>query len=196
MATRALSRKERIAIRRKKERRNQIAAMASVIVGIGLVVGALLALHGSGASELANFEYGPQDIATDSPFQAVHEMQAGPPIPFLPKDGPQPQLAVGERFHDFGSVGPTEVVSREFVVANLGDAPLTISRAYTTCGCTTADFSSSVIPPGKVVLVNLRFDAGFHDTRGQTVRRGIIIENNDPDRPSAEIWIEASVRSN
>jgi hypothetical protein len=52
-----------------------------------------------------------------------------------------------------------------------------------------------VIPPGKVVLVTLRFDAGFHDTAGQTVRRGIIIENNDPDRSSAEIWVQASVRA-
>jgi hypothetical protein len=37
-------------------------------------------------------------------------------------------------------------------------------------------------------------DAGFHDVTGQTVRRGVIIENNDPKRSSTEIWIQASVR--
>jgi hypothetical protein len=76
-----------------------------------------------------------------------------------------------------------------------GDAPLTISRAYTTCGCTTAEISASVIPPGKVATVKMVFDAGYHDTRGQTVRRGLIIENNDPAQSEAEIWLVATVRS-
>jgi hypothetical protein len=42
-------------------------------------------------------------------------------------------------------------------------------------------------------MVTMRLDAGFHDVRGQTVRRGIIIENNDPKTPQVEIWAEASV---
>jgi hypothetical protein len=78
---------------------------------------------------------------------------------------------------------------------NLGDAPLTISRAYTTCGCTTAEFTSTVIPPGKVVIMTLYLDAGFHDVTGQTVRRGVIIENNDPNNSQVEIWTTATVRN-
>ena len=70
---------------------------------------------------------------------------------------------------------------------------MTISRAYTTCACTTAEISSEVIPPGKAVSVDLVFDAGFHDAAGQTVRRGIILENNDPDQPQAEFWVQADV---
>jgi hypothetical protein len=85
------------------------------------------------------------------------------------------------------------VVERTFIVRNEGEALLTISRAYTTCGCTTAEFSASVIPPGKVATVKVIFDAGFHDTAGQTVRRGVIIENNDPNQSQAEIWVQAAV---
>lgn len=196
MATQVLSTKAHLEKRRKEARRKRGLAGALVLLG-GLLVGAALWQSSAGrASAVTAFDYGPGDVAREQPFQAVHEMEQGPPISFLPNDGPQPEIAVNERFYDFGSIGPTDVVTREFVVANLGDAPLTISRAYTTCGCTTADFTASVIPPGKVVLVSLRFDAGFHDTAGQTVRRGIIIENNDPERPSAEIWIEAAVRTN
>jgi hypothetical protein len=102
-------------------------------------------------------------------------------------------IAVNEDYFDFGSIGATEMVSREFIIANTGEGPLTISRAFTTCGCTEADFSASVIQPGEVATVTLRLDAGFHDVRGQTVRRGIIIESNDPRRPQTEIWIQASV---
>ena len=80
-----------------------------------------------------------------------------------------------------------------FLVRNNGDAPLTISRAYTTCGCTTAEVSADIIPPGKAVSVELRLDAGFHDSAGQTVRRGVILENNDPDQPQTELWVQAEV---
>jgi hypothetical protein len=143
----------------------------------------------------AVFDFSAADIANDQPLHAVHEMGTGLPTPFLPKGDPQPKIAIEERYFDFGTLDPTDVVTREFVIANVGEAPLTISRAYTTCGCTIADFTSAVIPPGKVSIMTLTFDAGFHDVSGQTVRRGVIIENNDPGNSSAEIWVQVSVRN-
>jgi hypothetical protein len=118
------------------------------------------------------------------------------PSPSSPKNQAQPRIQVPEKYYDFGVVGPQDVVEREFIIRNSGEAPLTISRAYTTCGCTTAEISATVIPPGQVATVKLFFDAGYHDATGQTVRRGLIIENNDPSFSQAEIWIQASVRSN
>lgn len=143
------------------------------------------------------FDYDEDDIVYNQPLFAIHEMDGTTvdQISFLPKDGPQPKVAISEDFHNFGSIGPSEVVRHEFVIANQGDAPLTISRAYTTCGCTTAEFTGTVIPPGKVVIVTMILDAGYHDVRGQTVRRGIIIENNDPKNPQVELWAQASVRN-
>ncbi|MDH3594510.1 MAG: DUF1573 domain-containing protein [Rhodospirillales bacterium] len=138
-------------------------------------------------------EYAEEDMARDRPFRAIHEMRAGPPIPFLPADQPQPKIVVPSSYYDFGQIGAKAVVKRTFLVRNEGDAPLTISRAYTTCGCTVADFTARVIPPGKAALVTLILDAGFHDVRGQTVKRGIIIENNDRRKSKAEIWTRASV---
>jgi len=137
--------------------------------------------------------YSEEEVARDGSFVAVHKMQAGPSIPFLPAGGPQPKISIPADYYNFGSVGPRDVVRRKFIVRNEGEAPLTISRAYTTCGCTTAEFSARIIPPGKLALVTLVFDAGFHDARGQTVDRGIIIENNDRGKPTAEIWTRAAV---
>ena len=159
-------------------------------------MGAAWYLLAGRSSAQTGFEYRSEDVVYDHPLTAVHEME--PPnlasIPFLPKDEPQPKIAISEDFHNFGSVGPTDVVTYDFKIANLGEAPLTISRAYTTCGCTKADFTATVIPPGKVSIVTMRLDAGFHDVRGQTVRRGIIIENNDPKNPQVEVWAQAAVR--
>ncbi len=136
------------------------------------------------------------DVVSGRPITAVHGMGDGPAIPFLPQGDPQPNVVVPEASFDFGRIGATDVVSHTFLLRNTGDAPLTISRAYTTCGCTTATLSADVIPPGKAVMAELVYDAGFHDTAGQTVRRGLIIESNDPDQPQAEIWVQAEVGRN
>lgn len=166
-------------------------ALAALAVLIGLV-------YAVWSSQPVTPDYQTGDVVRDKPMRGGHEamMDAAPiAIPFLPADGPQPRIDIPVDSYDFASVGPAERVAQVFVIRNAGQAPLTISRLYTTCGCTLADLSSSVIPPGKLALLTVTFDAGLHDVRGQTVRRGVMIENNDPTRPLAEIWIQATVRS-
>ncbi len=192
MASKKEIRSKRIAKRRKEVRKKKFGIGGLFIVGFLLV--ALAGWTWWSGQQGVEIDYDPEEIAYDLPLHAVHEMGDGPPIPFLPKDDPQPQIVVSERFYDFGNIGATDIVTREFVIANTGEAPLTISRAYTTCGCTTADFTSAIIPRAKVSIMTIVLDAGFHDVTGQTVRRGVIIENNDPKRSSTEIWIQASVR--
>ena len=140
-------------------------------------------------------DYQSQDVVYEQPIFATHDMTGFDPdlIPFLPEDGPQPKIALSEDFYDFGTIGLNDVVSREFVIANRGEVPLTIAYAVTTCGCTTADISASIIPPGKVAVVDFVFDAGYHYSGGQTVRRGLIIVSNDPRHTRTEIWTQASV---
>ena len=173
-------------------------------IGFGIVVSLLLLgtaneyFNNQEKAKATLLKYSPQEVAYNQPVRTghLHDISKVKPIPFLPKTQPQPSISVPENFYDFGSVGAKEVVKRTFLIRNTGKGTLTISRAFTTCGCTTADFSSTVIPPGKVALVNVTFDAGFHDTRGQTVKRGVIIENNDPNQSKVEIWVKASVRQN
>lgn len=87
------------------------------------------------------------------------------------------------------------VVDHTFVLKNDGEAPLTIGRMDTTCDCTTAELSAQVIPSGKLALLRLVFDAGYHDTRGQYVRRGVGIETNDPTRRQVTVRADATVRT-
>lgn len=178
-----------------RQKKNWIPVVL-LIAGVLLIAASLAAFMAGSPVTSAARDYEPGDVATGKPLYAVHEMGEGPPIPFLAKNQPQPDVVVPEKFYDFGRIGPRDVVEKTFIIRNTGGAPLTISRAYTTCGCTTAEISASVIPPGKVATIKLIFDAGFHDTAGQTVRRGLIIENNDPNYSQAEIWIQASVRAN
>ena len=174
--------------KRARGGRNELLIALGFFVGAGLLVALGVWLAGRPVTPTAD-----GDIVRGAVIRATHEMGAGGPIPFLPADGPQPNVAVSEAFHDFGRIGPQDVVTHTFLVRNDGDAPLTISRAYTTCGCTTAEISADEIPPGQAVTVELVFDAGFHDSAGQTVRRGVILENNDPDQPQTELWVSAEV---
>jgi hypothetical protein len=180
---------------KSRTRRNNTIAAAILIFALLVVAGSLYAYLSEDQTVTAALVYGSEDIVYDQPIHAIHEMGEGPPIPFLPRDQAQPVITVSEKAYDFGTIGPADIVERTFAVFNTGNAPLTISRAYTTCGCTTADITARAIPPGKVAEVTITFDAGYHDTAGQTVRRGLIIENNDPSQSKAEIWIEAYVRN-
>lgn len=180
-----------------RERQRKIKSYGLMLMGTLVIIGAVVGGRAGQTAQAAN-AIAPEDIVYGQPLHAIHEM-TGPSlssVPFLPKDQPQPKIAVSESFFDFGKVGPTEVVEHQFYIQNLGDAPLTIHRAYTTCGCTTADFTATLIPPGKAIIMNLVFDTGYHDVSGQTVRRGIMIENNDPDLPQLEIWTQAEVLTN
>lgn len=55
---------------------------------------AVIVLRSRGSALFTSIDYGPEDIAYDKPIQAVHEMEAGPAIPFLPKNGPQSQIEI------------------------------------------------------------------------------------------------------
>jgi hypothetical protein len=158
-------------------------------------VGAIVLGASSSAGNRAPADYDPQDVVYDQPMHGIHEM--GPstvPINYLPQDDPQPQIVVPQTFQNLGRVSASSEPQYTFVVGNEGEAPLTISRIYTTCGCTVADLTSSVIPPGKVALLTVTVDADFHpEAINTSVRRGVIIESNDPRRKASEVWVEAYI---
>lgn len=180
----------------KKQYSRNWKPIALLVVGVLLLGVGIVAYVSAPLTARAALDYRAEDVAHEQPVLAIHDMGEGSPIPFLPRNQAQPRIQVPEKYYNFGVVGAQDVVEREFIIRNTGEAPLTISRAYTTCGCTTAEISATVIPPGQVATVKLIFDAGYHDAAGQTVRRGLILENNDPSFSQAEIWIQASVRSN
>jgi hypothetical protein len=178
-----------------KEKNYLILGLVGLMV-IGFFVYGIL-IFGSVNSQI---RYSPGDVVYGEELQAIHNMETGNYVSLSENTAAnqsiKPEIRLSETFYDFGEIGSTQVVTRTFVIANLGQSPLVIQRAYTTCGCTTADFTASVIPPGKVVLMTLRFDAGYHAMSGSTIRRGVMIETNDPDHPIQEIWIQASVLGN
>ena len=169
----------------------------ALFIGILLMVGLVGYLVFTRSSHPAP-SYAPADVIYGNPLHVVHQMSAMSSSTLEKTvenpSGGQPQIEVPESFYDFGLVGPTQAVTRVFEIANRGAAPLVITGAHTTCACTTADLTATEVPPGKVVLVTVRFDAGVHELSGQTVRRGLILETNDPGYPIVEFWVQATVK--
>jgi hypothetical protein len=116
------------------------------------------------------------------------------PVPDQPGNASLPWIVVSPAYYDFGEVDARTKVTHQFVITNKGAGPLVVEQAYTTCTCTTAELTAAIIPPGKVSLVTVRFDPAFHRTGTATVRRGLILQTNDPIHPQAEIWIQAHIK--
>jgi hypothetical protein len=112
----------------------------------------------------------------------------------VPPDQPQPNLDVPVADYDFGTIpsGPGNV-SQVFHIQNTGTEVLEISNVVTSCGCTIANLSSSVIPPGTRADLTVVFDPDYHETVGP-VTRVVWLETNDPDQPVVEVGFAANVR--
>ncbi|NMB87579.1 MAG: DUF1573 domain-containing protein [Chloroflexi bacterium] len=163
------------------------ARLVAIAIGLGLM--ALLGLS------IARLHAAPT-VVYDHPLHVTNRPVSAAPAAGESADatGGQPRLEIPVTFHDFGSIGATQVVRQDFLLTNRGSVPLRIRSAYTTCGCTTAEFSASVIPPGKAARITLTYDAGYHHAAGNTVRRGLVIRSNDPHQGQVEIWIQATLR--
>lgn len=132
-----------------------------------------------------------------APIRGVHDMQNMPQLPAqgrpLAADVPQPNVDLPLVRWDWGTIPRRPVVSQTFPIQNQGTQPLLITNVVTSCGCTSADLSASLIPAGQRADLVVLFDPDFHDTSGP-VTRLVWLETNDPDMPVVELRMDAVVR--
>jgi hypothetical protein len=133
---------------------------------------------------------------TGNPLYGEHDMELIPqqtPAPSsAPLNEPTPLVDIPNTQHDFGRVPSRRDVAHVFAVQNTGNDDLVISSLVTSCGCTTAELSSNVIPPGERADLTVYFDANYHQTRGEVVR-SVWFATNDPTYPWGEVRVTANV---
>ncbi len=69
------------------------------------------------------------------------------------------RIKVDQARYDFGSMQRGTTRSHEFVIRNVGTAPLTIRNGGTTCKCTLSHVAEESIPPGGSTTVKLEWTA-------------------------------------
>lgn len=76
------------------------------------------------------------------------------------KNGKFPKMNFEESSHDFGKIDEGDRVKHTFQFTNTGDAPLKISKARGSCGCTVPKWPKGDIAPGEtgdiLVIFNSR----------------------------------------
>lgn len=68
------------------------------------------------------------------------------------------RLTFDRMVHEFGQVKAGEVVEVTFRFQNTGRAPLLISDARSTCGCTVPVWPKTPIRPGESGMIQVKFD--------------------------------------
>lgn len=112
-----------------------------------------------------------------------------------PKGTPQADVIVTPSNRDLASVGSKDVIDLNYAVINQGTQDLIVDSMSTSCGCTTAELSNNIIPPGTRADLKVRFDVGFHRVEhGERVVRIVWMKTNDPDTPIATARLTATIR--
>lgn len=179
-----------------------IAGLLLIIGGVGIILDRVSLFQGNWQDNVTDA----RSLAADAllplaepvnPIEGWHDMGHMPdpnqPGRVVPSDQPQPDIELPVVEYDFGVIpsGPGNV-SQVFYIQNTGTEPLEISNVVTSCGCTRALLSSSLIPPGTRANLTAIFDPDYHDTVGP-VKRVVWLETNDPDRPVVEVSFTANV---
>lgn len=93
---------------------------------------------------------------------------------------------------DYGDIKPSSDGNRFFTVTNTGDKPLVISSVKPSCGCTTPEFSTDPIMPGKSSKIKVGYNTAI---KGQ-FNKMIEVFSNDPANSRSVIYIKGNVDDN
>ncbi len=86
------------------------------------------------------------------------------------KEVAMPRVEVDTDIYDFIEITQGESVSAEFVLKNTGDAPLLISSAKGSCGCTVPQWPKEPVLEGEKTIIRVTFNsAGKKGNQNKTV---------------------------
>jgi hypothetical protein len=108
-----------------------------------------------------------------------------------PDENPLPKIQIDEEVYDFGSMEDSQIGHHEFLIENVGTAPLSVKVEGTTCKCTKGEIEKERLYPGKKTKLILEWDPkGYTGDFEQTVT----ISTNDPDPQRHKIKLKVKGR--
>lgn len=103
-----------------------------------------------------------------------------------------PKALIFSTEYDFGTVVEGTQVLHNFVIKNIGDAPLHIKGVGTECGCTTVSYTKTILP-GSAGEVSVKVDTnGFADLK---IRKNVIVTLDDIKHSPIVLTISGDVKS-
>jgi Protein of unknown function (DUF1573) len=91
--------------------------------------------------------------------------------------------------HDYGNVKYGADGTCTFEFTNTGDAPLIISNAKGSCGCTVPSWPKEPIAPGASSVITVKYDT----KRPGAIAKSVTITSNATNEPNKVIRIKGTV---
>ena len=101
-----------------------------------------------------------------------------------------PEFNFEKELHDFGKLVDGEKVSYSFKFTNSGNAPLIISNAKGSCGCTVPNWSKDPIAPGESGSIDVTFNSSGRS--GKQNKAITLTANTNPNRKVINITSEVT----
>jgi len=95
---------------------------------------------------------------------------------------PKTEMQFTDTKYSFGKIKEGDVVKHAYHFKNAGKAPLLISRAEASCGCTVPSFPKDPIPPGGEGDIIVQFDS--HNKSGHQQKNVLIWSNSTLEKMS------------
>ena len=109
--------------------------------------------------------------------KAVAQVESGPKIEFT------------KETHDYGTIKYGADGTCTFEFKNTGNAPLIISNAKGSCGCTVPEWPKEPIAPGAKAKIAVKYDT----KRPGAINKSVTITSNAVDEPTKVIRIKGNV---
>ena len=89
-----------------------------------------------------------------------------------------PKIEFQNDIFDFLEIYQNESITHDFILKNIGNAPLLIRSVKGSCGCTIAEWPEELIEPGSKAIIKVTFNSG--DRKGEQKKTVTLITNAIP----------------
>ena len=89
-------------------------------------------------------------------------------------------IPIVEKTHNFGNIGVYDTINYDFVIKNISQVPLKIKQIGTSCGCTAAIISDSVISNNNIAKIHVKFIPNIRKI-GKVKNSIVIKANTNPE---------------
>jgi hypothetical protein len=118
-------------------------------------------------------------VATAGTTATAQEVQNGAQIEFT------------KEVHDYGTIENGANGECTFEFKNTGNAPLIISNAKGSCGCTVPSWPKEPVAPGATASIKVKYDT----KRPGAINKSVTITSNAANAPTKVIRIKGNVKA-
>lgn len=98
-------------------------------------------------------------------------------------------ISFDKTVYEYGNIAAGSDGQRVFVIKNMGDKPLIITRTQAACGCTTPEVTKDPIMPGKTAELKVGYDTKILGSFNKIIE----VYSNDAENSRSVITIKGNV---